>query len=195
MNVDLEEKDHEAFLLNSSIQDLIVKIENSVDRKEIDALLVEKQELENELRNNESEKSKLLRVLGQKDRAQQELQSRIEEYEIKHGYTLVGEFVRYWTYFEKQLQRLCSRELQQQLNNSKGKSVSASLMIDDLYNQAIINQNLRDDLHLARKFRNSVMHASNVDNQSHYQHIIHDLKGNIKILEQAIDKLQKQDLY
>lgn len=101
MNVDLEEKDHEAFLLNSSIQDLIVKIENSVDRKEIDALLVEKQELENELRNNESEKSKLLRVLGQKDRAQQELQSRIEEYEIKHGYTLVGEFVRYWTYFEK----------------------------------------------------------------------------------------------
>ena len=65
-------------------------------------------------------------------------------------------------------------------------------MIDDLYNQAIINQNLRDDLHLARKFRNSVMHASNVDNQSHYQHIIHDLKGNIKILEQAIDKLQNR---
>lgn len=64
--------------------------------------------------------------------------------------------------FEKQLQRLCSSELQEQLNNPKGKAVSASLMIDDLYNQAIINQNLRNDLHLVRKFRNNVMHASNV---------------------------------
>lgn len=195
LNADLEEKDHEAFLLNSSIQNLNVKIENSVDRKEIDALLAEKQELENELLNNENEKSKLLAVLGQKDHAQQELQNRIEEYEIKHGFTLVGEFVRYWTYFEKQLQRLCSRELQQQRNNSKGKAVSASSMIDDLYNQAIINQSLRDDLHLVRKFRNSVMHTSNVNDESDYQHIIHDLKSNIKILEQAINRLQKQDLY
>ena len=195
LNADLEEKDHEAFLLNSSIQNLNVKIENSVYRKEIDALLAEKQELENELLNNENEKSKLLAVLGQKDHAQQELQNRIEEYEIKHGFTLVGEFVRYWTYFEKQLQRLCSRELQQQRNNSKGKAVSASSMIDDLYNQAIINQSLRDDLHLVRKFRNSVMHTSNVDDESDYQHIIHDLKSNIKILEQAINRLQKQDLY
>jgi len=123
LNTDLEEKDHEAFLLNSSIQNLNIKIENSVDRKEIDTLLAEKQELENELLNNENEKSKLLAVLGQKDHAQQELQNRIEEYEIKHGFTLVGEFVRYWTYFEKQLQRLCSRELQQH-RNSKGKVVS-----------------------------------------------------------------------
>ncbi len=195
LNADLEEKDHEAFLLTSSIQNLTVRIKNSVDRKEIDALILEKQELENELRNNEGEKSKLLMVLGQKDLAQQELQSRIEEYEIKHGYTLIGEFVRHWTYFEKQLQRLCSSELQEQLNNPKGKAVSASLMIDDLYNQAIINQNLRNDLHLVRKFRNNVMHASNVDNHSHYQHIIQDLKGNIDVLHHAIEKLQKQDLY
>lgn len=195
LNNALEEKDHEALLLSSSIQDLNERIANSVDRKEIDVLLSEKTSLENELKNNESEKFKLLDTLAQKDQAQEELQNRIEQYEIKNGYTLVGEFVRYWTYFEKQLHRLCSTDIQEQLRNPKAKAVSVSVMIDDLYNQAIINQDLRDNLHLVRKFRNSIMHASNVDNQNSYQHIIHDLKNNIKILDQAIDKLQKQDIY
>lgn len=195
LNNALEEKDHEALLLSSSIQDLNERIANSVDRKEIDILLSEKSSLENELKNNEREKFNLLETLAQKDRAQEELQNRVEQYEIKNGYTLVGEFVRYWTYFEKQLQRLCSTDIQEQLRNPKAKAVSVSVMIDDIYNQAIINQDLRDNLHLVRKFRNSIMHASNVDNQNNYQHIIHDLKNNIKILDQAIDKLQKQDIY
>ncbi|MEK5752509.1 hypothetical protein V3519_10865 [Acinetobacter variabilis] len=195
LNNALEEKDHEALLLSSSIQDLNERIANSVDRKEIDILLSEKSSLENELKNNEREKFNLLETLAQKDQAQEELQNRVEQYEIKNGYTLVGEFVRYWTYFEKQLHRLCSTDIQEQLRNPKAKAVSVSVMIDDIYNQAIINQDLRDNLHLVRKFRNSIMHASNVDNQNNYQHIIHDLKNNIKILDQAIDKLQKQDIY
>lgn len=195
LNSALEKKDHEALLLSSSIQDLNERITNSVDRKEIDILLSEKSSLENELKNKEREKFNLLETLAQKDRAQEELQNRVEQYEIKNGYTLVGEFVRYWTYFEKQLHHLCSTDIQEQLRNPKAKAVSVSVMIDDLYNQAIINQDLRDNLHLVRKFRNSIMHASNVDNQNSYQHIIHDLKNNIKILDQAIDKLQKQDIY
>lgn len=195
LNKDLDDKEQQAVSLHFRIHELTIRIENSVDRQEIDILVHEKQRLENELSYNEHEKNQLLDTLNHKDRAQDELQHRIEEYEIKSGFTLVGEFVRYWTFFEKQLHRLCSDTIQAQLNNPKAKAISVSVMIDDLYNQAMINQKLRNDLHLVRKFRNSIMHASNVDNLSYYQNIIHELKLNIKTLDQAIDNLKKQDVY
>ena len=198
LSTELESKDFDAELLAKRIDDLEIKIKDSVDKQEIDALLDEKANLEKELKVNQEEKDRLSDLLDQKDEDQQMLQDRIEEYELKSGYTLVGEFVRSWTAFEKQLRRLTSNDSSSGIKQSyKGKdsTVNAVQLIDDIYNQALINQQQYNDLFNVRKFRNSLMHGSATKDEIDYDHITSELKTNIQILEQVTKKLEVQEVY
>lgn len=192
----LELKDHDSYLLQQSIEILNKRIAKAVDPADIKKLQQEKQALNQQLNVTEQEQQQLKQALLDTENIAKNLQGRIEGYELKAGYTLLGEFVRLWTYFEKQLYRLASQPLQERMADVSGKSkpIKAVELIDDMYNQAIINQDLRDKLHNLRKFRNNIVHGSK-DQSTSYDHVTHDLKSHSELLRIAIDKLQAQEAY